>query len=297
MSTARRTRLTGRGAALAATGAVAAVAGTLLGVSLLAQVAALLLLTVVGGVGWVALESIAEQRGGLRTVRHVPPWAQPGVPATVRVELTATGRQRVDRLRISERASAELSGQDGLRARVRRSAERLELTYQIQPRRRGRWPLGPLEVRRTDPFGVARRRGSLGSPALVAVRPVVVPLDHAAWSSAAEADQVAAGSRRPAADDAALREYLPGDDLRRVHWASSARRGTLVVRQDERSARRPVTVVLDLAPVDAETEWTISAAASLAVALTEAGHRVRLLGGGRQAAGEVDALLDHTVDL
>jgi len=292
-----RTRLTARGAGLAVTGTVGTLAGTLLGVRVLAQVGTLLLLVVLAGLVWVLAETVDARRGRLRTVRRVPGWVQAGISATVTVEVTAAQRHRVDLLAVSERASAELSGGQRLRARVRRSTGRLELTYQIHPRRRGRWPLGPLEARRQDPFAVARWRGPLGGPVLVAVRPVVCPLDRAAWSASAEADQPAAGSRRPAADDAALREYLPGDDLRRVHWASSARRGTLVVRQDERAARRPVSVLLELSPLDEVTEWTISAGASIIVALADAGHAVRLLAGGGHATGDADTLLDHSVDL
>ena len=297
MGTLRRSRLTARGAGLAATGTVGVVGGTLLGVPALAQVGLLLVLTVVAAVVWLVVEVDAEHHGRLRAVRRVPAWVQAGVAATVRVEVTAARSRRVERLAVSERASAELSGGAALRARVTRSPGRLELTYQIRPRRRGRWPLGPLEVRRQDPFGVVRWRGPLGAPALVAVRPVVAALDRASWSASAEADQAAAGSRRPATDDAALREYLPGDDLRRVHWASSARRGSLVVRQDERAARRPVSVLLELSPRDEVTEWIISAGASIVVALAEAGHSVRLLGGGGHAVGDTDALLDHAVDL
>jgi len=127
-------------------------------------------------------------------------------------------------------------------------------------------------------------------------------------SASTDVDRAAIGTRMPAADDASLRDYRPGDDLRRVHWRTSARRAELMVRQDERAARRPVTVLLDLPDDDATAEWSISAAASVALALLRSGHRVRLLGGG--VVGPVtdhhrpdvdgtaaDALLDQTVDL
>ena len=112
----------------------------------------------------------------------------------------------------------------------------------------------------------------------------------------------------PAADDASLRDYRPGDDLRRVHWATSARRAELMVRQDERAARRLVSIVLDLPEEEAAAEWSISAAASVALALMRSGHRVRLLGGAKLSSVSdhhhpdvdgtaADALLDETVDL
>ena len=45
-----------------------------------------------------------------------------------------------------------------------------------------------------------------------------------------------------------LRDYEPGDDLRRVHWRSTARRQRLMVRQNEARRRTPVLVMLDVRP-------------------------------------------------
>lgn len=93
-----------------------------------------------------------------------------------------------------------------------------------------------------------------------------------------EPDRVTLGARTPSPDDAALRDYREGDDLRRVHWRSSARRGALLVRSDERAGMRPVSVLLDQ-PVRSKTlEWSISLAASMALAMLEGGHPVRLVG-------------------
>jgi uncharacterized protein (DUF58 family) len=122
------------------------------------------------------------------------------------------------------------------------------------------------------------------------------------------------GARTPSSDDASLRGYRPGDDLRRVHWPSSAKRGTLLVRTDERSGKRPVTVLLDLPCDSAGTEWTISLAASIALAMLRAGHPIRFLTGttselvNRSPAAQQHAhppwsetaaatLLDATIDL
>jgi uncharacterized protein (DUF58 family) len=163
-------------------------------------------------------------------------------------------------------------------------------------------------VQRLDVFGVARWSGPLGDPMLVAVRPKVTPLDMDTRAASTDVDRAAVGTRMPAADDASLRDYRTGDDLRRVHWRTSARLGELMVRQDERAARRPVSVLLDLPDDDETAEWSISAAASVALALLRSGHRVRLLGGGMLTAAtehhrpdvdgmSIDALLDQTVDL
>jgi uncharacterized protein (DUF58 family) len=86
------------------------------------------------------------------------------------------------------------------------------------------------------------------------------------------------------------REYRPGDDVRRVHWRSTARRGELMVRQDEQPHQRRGVVVLDRRPGawsdDDGFERAVTAAASLAVSLHDAGAAVRLeLGGERSPAG------------
>lgn len=310
MEPVQRVTLTARGLGLAVVGVVGLLTGALLGVVVLVQVGALLLLGVGAGVGWLTMEARAQSRGRLRLSRQVIPHpVTVGGRAVVRVEVTAAhGGRSLERLDIAERAARELSGSTPLRARVQRSPQALTLSYPVFPERRGRWPVGPLEVQRRDFFGMAHWRGPLGEAMLVAVRPFVVALQITNRAASTDVDRAAVGARTPAADDSSLRDYRIGDDLRRVHWRSSARRGELVVRQDERSGRRPSSVLLDIPLDDATAEWSISLAASIALALVAAGHHVRILGGDvlDEAAdhhrpdaegASVDALLDHTVDL
>lgn len=310
MAGTRHVRLTPRGTALLVAGTLMLTVGVLGGVRALVQVGALLLLTVAASLAWLLVEGRGQARGALQLTRRVTPHpAQVGRPAVVDVQVAATtGRHRLDRLQIAERAARELSGSTPLRARVQRRSTSLALSYGIEPGRRGRWPVGPLEVRRRDLFGVAGWRGPLGEPMLVAVRPAVTPLTLADAGASTDVDRAALGARTPSADDVSLRDYRTGDDLRRVHWRSSARRGALMVRQDERSGRRPASVLLDLPLDDAAAEWSISLAASAALALMSAGHHVRLLGGDT-LGGAADhhrpdtdgrgpgAVLDQTVDL
>lgn len=304
----RRVQVTARGFALGAIGGGIALAGVLLGVVVLAQAGLLLVGVLAYGVGVLAAQARDADRGGLHLARRVTPHpVTVGDEALVEADLTSgSGRHRLDRIEVAEQAARELSGSAGLRARVHRSRGRLRLTYPIHPVHRGRWSVGPLQVQRQDVFGVARWHGPLGAPMKVAVRPKVVALDMDTRSASTDVDRAAVGTRMPAADDASLRDYRPGDDLRRVHWRTSARRAELMVRQDERSARRPVTVLLDLPDDDAAAEWSISAGASVALALMRTGHRVRLLGAGivdtdhRRPdvdGSAADALLDQTVDL
>jgi uncharacterized protein (DUF58 family) len=87
-------------------------------------------------------------------------------------------------------------------------------------------------------------------------------------------------------DDAATREYRRGDDLRRVHWRSTARTGELMVRREEQPWESRATVVLDTRVFahrgegpTASFEWAVSAAASIAMHLRHAGYKLRLVTG------------------
>ena len=296
-----RLRPTTRGTGLASGGGALAVAGVLLGVPALVQVGLMALLVVVAGVVTVLLAVARDRRGGLRVLRTVVPHPLTvGEPALVTVDLT--GRSGLDRVRVSESAARELSGAGALRARVTRSADRLRLQYSVLPTRRGRWSVGPVQVRRADLFGTVLWAGAVGQARRVPLRPAVTELGVPDGAAALDA-RASSGSRAASPDDTALRDYRPGDDLRRVHWRTTARLGELVVRQDERAGRRPATVLLDLPQDDEALEWTIRLGASAAVSLADAGHQVRLLAGPardglhHRDAASAELLLDQTIDL
>jgi uncharacterized protein (DUF58 family) len=211
-----------------------------------------------------------------------------------------------DGLDIREQAAAELTGGAGTKASVARGADSLTLSYALLPTRRGRWPLGPAIVHSADPFGLILADTSVGAAELIPVWPAVVDLRATAGALMGHADRVVMGARTPSADDASLRGYREGDDLRRVHWKSSARRGEMVVRSDERAGRMPATVILDLPRDSAALEWTIAAGASIALSVLASGHRVRLLGGSIEPSEDDHAhsaliarahVLNQTVDL
>ncbi|MCC2316012.1 DUF58 domain-containing protein [Cellulomonas xiejunii] len=313
-------RPTARGWALAAAGVIALQAGIGLGSLDLVRIGILLVaVPVTVFLAEIVLDAVRGRRG-LEVHREVrPDPVHAGQDADVLVDIRATdraGRARLAGLRFSEQAAVELSGGRALRARVARRADHATVRYPVRATQRGRWPLGPLVVTRTDTFGVVRSRTTLGPESQVAVWPAVVALPAPSDVLVGEPDRVALGARTPSTDDANLRDYREGDDLRRVHWTSSARRGTMLVRSDERAGMRPVSVLLDLPVRSAATEWTISLAASIALAMLDSGHPVRLAASGfrggpgavttrdsspyvhaRQGPESRAALLDLTLDL
>jgi uncharacterized protein (DUF58 family) len=102
------------------------------------------------------------------------------------------------------------------------------------------------------------------------------------WSGTGES--LARSAAASGEDDVAIREYRYGDDLRRVHWRSTARRGELMVRRDEQPRQLRATVLLDARRdahrgegAAASFEWGVVAAASVGVALAGQRYGVRLV--------------------
>jgi uncharacterized protein (DUF58 family) len=163
--------------------------------------------------------------------------------------------------------------------------------YRIPTRRRGRYRVGPLSIAVSDPFGLARRAATGAGEAELVVRPRV----HEIVAPVAVGSRVTAESEAPSArsmvsdlgnDFLTLRDYELGDDLRRVHWKSTARTGELMIRQDEARWRSRAAVVLDVLPAahDAESfEVAVEAAASVTARLVRLRRRVEVV----TSAGEV----------
>lgn len=161
----------------------------------------------------------------------------------------------------------------------------IALPYRIAATQRGRHHLGPAELTVTDRLGLALRRRRTSATTPVLVYPPIESLPEA----------LGAPQRRGSADGArhrllnlgdefhTLREYVEGDDLRRVHWPSTARRGKVMIRQHELPWHAEATLLLDTrAPAhrgagDASTlEAAISCAASAARHLADRRFLLRL---------------------
>ncbi len=143
--------------------------------------------------------------------------------------------------------------------------------------------IGPLEVVVSDPFGLASSSTVAAPMTELTVYPHIddiVPVPHTTG------DDPYAGADHPSAlgrsgeDFYALRPYVVGDDLRRVHWRSTARRDELMVRQDELPWQGRVTVLLDVrrnTHTPASLELAVSAAASIVTASWKRRDLVRFM--------------------
>jgi uncharacterized protein (DUF58 family) len=148
--------------------------------------------------------------------------------------------------------------------------------------RRGTVLAGPVIVRRCDALGLVTRSLTVGVPATLRIRPAVVAVAPLLSRRTSSPDGLATG----AVSDGgitfhALREYVPGDDPRHMHWRSSAKFGRLVVRRYVDPTEPTSTVLLDTRheayPADeAAFEVAVDVAATVCTASARLRFPVRL---------------------
>jgi len=284
---ARRARgLTSRGRALVVVGVLLGAAGLWQGQESLLRVSVLVL-----ALPLVAL-AVAALTGARTAVRRTtsPRRAVVGQTCRVRLDLRNPGRLGTPVLLAQDRLPAGWPRAPRFSVDPLPPGGRAAVAYTATPPRRGRHRLGPLQVLVTDPLGLCELPARTGGQDDVLVLPAVEHLPGAAALFGDRGEGEASGSGAAAGEQGmGTREYRPGDDVRRVHWRSTARRGELMVRQDEQPHQRRGAVVLDRRPGawpdDDGFERAVTAAASLAVSLHDAGAAVRLELGGERSAG------------
>lgn len=181
-----------------------------------------------------------------------------------------------------------------------------EVDYQIRSQVRGRHRLGPLTLRVQDPFGLAMIAVTLPE----AIDILVLPRVEALGSGRLHADGIGAEGVIPhmvalhGEDDVTVRSYHDGDDLRRIHWPATAHRSELMVRQEDRPAKRRAVIVMD-SRLDGHRgsgavgsfEWTVTAAASIAAHLSRHRFALHLVNSETTAGGETNQTveIDHAL--
>lgn len=240
----------------------------------------------------LAAASVARTRFRLGSDRTIEPSRTPaGESAAVTVRLENVAHLPTGLLMVEDAVPKALG------PRPRFVIDRLppqsirSVTYTVHADRRGRYPIGPLSVRLTDPFGFCQLDRSFSGQRHLLVTPrtevlPAVPLSGD-WSGTGEsrARSIATAGE----DDVAVREYRHGDELRRVHWRATARSGSLMVRREEQPWESRATVILDDRkpahagePLSGTFERAVGATASIALHLSHRGYAVRLVADGRE---------------
>ncbi|MGI8536710.1 MAG: DUF58 domain-containing protein [Mycobacteriales bacterium] len=274
--------LTTRGRCLLAAGVALAGCSLVLGQRDLLR-AAIFLITL----PLAAVALVARTRYRLAGDRSLdPPRVEAGQSSTVRLRLDNVSRLPSGVLLMEDALPYALGGRprfvlDKVEPRGVR-----EVAYPVRSDVRGRFRVGPLSVRLGDPFGLCELSRSFATTSELTVTPVVSPLpavrlggDWAGGGDAASRSVATSGT-----DDAATREYRYGDDLRRVHWRSTARVGELMVRREEQPYQSRATLLLDGRAAGhrgegpaSSFEWAVGAVASIGVGLARSGFALSLL--------------------
>jgi uncharacterized protein (DUF58 family) len=251
--------------------------GRLLGIGQLYVFGAAALLLVIGALAYVHLVRIH-----LEVDRQVhPARLYAGSTSRVRIRIGNLRRRRTPLLRIDDPVSDTHGAHMVLAPLDAGAAE--TCSYRLPTERRGIVHVGPLRIVIGDPFGLTRSAVTAAPQVQVTVFPRVDPVQPVPFTAGHDP---LAGVRQPNAlgrsgdDFYALRPYVMGDDLRRIHWPSTARHDELLVRQHEQPWQGRTTVLLDMdsATYDpASFEEAVSAAASIVSANSQRRDLVRLV--------------------
>lgn len=235
---------TPRGYLVAVTSLTLMIAGRAFGAGPVEQLGFALLVLVLVAVGVVRLG-----RHDLHLERMLsPPRAAQGQPVTVSVTARNEGRGPAPMLLIEDRLPAGLSGNARFALQgIEPSGER-RAGFLLRAVRRGRYEVGPLQVSFIDPFGLARVRWRALGVSSFLVHPRVERLS-APRDSGERRSLASAARKQPTGssgeDFYTMREYVEGDDLRKIHWPATAKRDTYMIRQEETPWHTRATIVLD----------------------------------------------------
>ena len=219
-------------------------------------------------------------------------------PLDVRLEVENRARLPSPTVRISE----QVSGADDARVRVAPvpGGSAVDRSYRLHPARRGVLEIGPTLVEDGDALGLARRRRILRSRTRVIVHPPIEQLASLRLPVGGDLSLPVEFRRRSlgltSEEFDVLRPYTEGDDLRHIHWRSTARLDEFVVRRFQPSRPGSMTVVIDTRPpgdAAAVQDRTTSVAASIVSAVLRSGDEARIL----TTDGRGTPLLAHRYDI
>ncbi len=226
----------------------------------------------------------------VRVIRHLrPTLVREGDQALVRTAVTNIGRWSIFNPTIEDEV-LELGSARFAAARIKPGSATTG-TYQILCRPRGIYQVGPTRITLSDPLRFAQQTIETGEADRLVVYPTVEPLDDFPVVRGRDPSMHAVRpefSHRGGEDFFTLREYRTGDDLRRVHWPSSAKRDELMIRQLETPWQSRALVVLDAREEcyesPADFEKAVRGAASVVRHLFASGFDTDLWTGTAQAS-------------
>jgi len=218
---------------------------------------------------------------GLRISRESPTRLYEG--ETTQVSLTVRNSSILPKffLELADSLPSSLGEGTPMFASGLRPKQTIRASYPIRPEKRGVYPLGPVLLAASDPMGVVTLHRRVPVPGEILVYPIFPRLSR--FSSAGMETIGASLSSGASASGSSLdfyniRDYMPGDEFRRIHWKSTARTGSPKVVERERPSLSHVFAILYFPPgtnpgqgKHSPLEYAIKLTAGLAWAVVEAG--------------------------
>jgi uncharacterized protein (DUF58 family) len=237
---------------------------------------------------WWAYRSLAS----VRFRRKFTDRAFIGETINVKLEITNHSFLPVPWLRVHEGLPVDLSGPESFqRITTLGSKGKASFEYNIEARRRGYFPIGPIFLSSNDILGLSDNDQRLeGELERLTVYPKIIPLTNVDFQSRSPLGTLR--HHQPVFEDPTRvmgkRDYIPGDSLRRVDWKSTAVTGRMQVRLFEPSIALETVILLNLNVNDYEirrwimsTELGIVISASLANWVVSKKQNVGLLVNGK----------------
>jgi len=213
--------------------------------------------------------------------RLTPPRVPAGEPARVDLEIMNRAPYRTPLLRLHD----SVSGTRGVHlslAPLAADEGRVQGAYRLPTTRRGVLELGPIRIDDIDAMGLARRSHTVDTRVRLIVHPQIEtlpPVRVPAGDDPLLGEELKASLGLSDEEFDGLREYVPGDDLRKIHWPSSARHGDLQVRQFRPPRHGRLSIVIDTRPPSDATlslDRTTAVAGSIAAAVLAAGDATKV---------------------
>lgn len=256
-----------------------------------------LFLLVYAGVLMVIAAVVSSRRKRKLTATRSSLPSRMRVGQTAEVEFTVSSTGRLRAFVVQEHLSYLLSDEVKVPvATVGPSADFVH-TYTIRPTLRGVYKLGPLAAEWTDPFGLARHQQVLEEPVEVIVHPATDAIFDRPLTRMWEDPPFRPPVSKPwpqGFEFYGMRDYVPGDDPRRIVWTAAARTGRYLVRESEQGITDRIALVIDNnrkahsdGLVSETFELAIRAVASLGTYNIKQGFSVQLIANDSVLAPEL----------
>jgi uncharacterized protein (DUF58 family) len=249
--------------------------------------------------GFIAISSWLSERviGGVQVTRKVPRGVTVGNPVRIQYHVRSH-RKRIPGFSIE-------IGEEGLPGHAfvpfLKAGQSTDARSENRFVQRGIFPLEAITVSTSFPFGLFRKSLSLRSGGELIIWPRTdrkVRTPTPGGGKNPSSGSVALGSAGPRGEYRGLRGYRPGDDPKDIHWRTTARLGTPVVREYEQNDAETLFICLDARGEPGEAaEAAVETAASLAARAFREGKRFGYAGPGAtveagQGPGQLEQILD-----